>query len=110
MSNVTTFKINTSKNSCTFCISLIRGHLKSSIISTSVNFDFKPPIINTSEKTGGGGSSCNSSCNWEFAYRADPSLRHGGLAAALRVPRPLEGGVMARRLVGVGRGELAEDG
>jgi hypothetical protein len=59
MSNLNPFRINTSKNSCTFCISLISGHLKSSTINTSVNFDSKLPIINTSEKTGGGGSSCN---------------------------------------------------
>ena len=60
------FRINTSKKLCTFCISLICGHLKSPIINTSVNFDFKLPIINTSKKSGGGGSSCNSSCNWGF--------------------------------------------
>jgi len=55
MSNLTPFKINTSKNSCAFRISLISGQLKSSIINTSVNFVFKLPIINTSKKTGGGG-------------------------------------------------------
>jgi hypothetical protein len=61
------FRINTSKNLCTFCISLISGHLKSPIINTSKIFDFKPPIISTSKKTGGGGSSCNSGTD-----RADP--------------------------------------
>ena len=74
MSNLSPFKINTYRNFCTFCISLIRGHLKSSIINTSVNFDFKLPIINTSKKKGGGGSSCNSSCT-------TPRSRHGELAA-----------------------------
>ena len=64
MSNLTPFKINTSRNFCTFCISLISGHLKSPIINTSANFDFKPPRINTSKKHGGGGPTCNSSCNW----------------------------------------------
>jgi hypothetical protein len=49
------FRINTSKNLCAFCISLISGHLKSVIINTSVNFDLKPPRINTSKKQGGGG-------------------------------------------------------
>ena len=57
MSSLTPFKINTSKNLCTFCISLISGHLKSPIINTSVNFHFKLPRINTSRKSGGGGSS-----------------------------------------------------
>jgi hypothetical protein len=67
MPSLTPFKINTSKNSCTTCISLIHGHLNSPIINTSINFDFKLPIISTSKKTGGGGSSCNSSCNWRCA-------------------------------------------
>jgi len=64
------FRINTSKILCTFCISLIYGHFKSPIINTSTKNDFMSPGINTSRKTGGGGSSCNSSCNWEFAARA----------------------------------------
>jgi len=58
------FRINTSKNFCAFRISLISGRLKSPIINTSVNFDFKFSRINTSTKTGGGGSSCNSSCHY----------------------------------------------
>jgi len=55
MSNLTPFKINTSKNFRNFCISLISSDLKSPIINTSVNFDFKPSRINTSTKTGGRG-------------------------------------------------------
>jgi hypothetical protein len=57
--DLTSFRINTSKNLCTFCISLIGGQLKSPIINTSTNFDFKFSRINTSTKHGGGGSSCN---------------------------------------------------
>jgi hypothetical protein len=53
------FRINTSKNLCTFCISLIRGHLKSPIINTSIKTRSKSPRINTSEKRVGEGSSCN---------------------------------------------------
>ena len=53
------FRINTSKNSRTFCILLIRGQLNSPIINTSAKKRSKSPGINTSEKTGGGGSSCN---------------------------------------------------
>jgi len=49
------FRINTSKNFCAFRISLISGRLKSPIINTSVNFDFKFSRINTSTKTGGWG-------------------------------------------------------
>jgi len=55
MSNLRAFKINTYKNFCTFCISLISRRLKSTIINTSTIFDFNPSIINTSDKTGGGG-------------------------------------------------------
>ena len=54
-SHLSPFRINTSKNFRTFCISLISGHLKSPIINTSTIFDFKLPRINTSRKTGGGG-------------------------------------------------------
>ena len=85
MSYLSIFKINTSKNSCTFCISLISGHLKSSIINTSMIFDFKPSIINTSKKHGGWGSSCNSSCNWPRARicgRGWIGRRSGGLQAS----------------------------
>jgi hypothetical protein len=67
MSNLTSFRINTSKNLCTFCISLISGHLKSLTISTSVNFDAKPPRINTSTKHGGGGQN--------VVEKRHPSLR-----------------------------------
>jgi hypothetical protein len=88
------FKINTSKNVCTFRISLISGHLKSLVINTSVNFDFKPPIINTSKKQGGGGSSCNSSCNWDFESRAQsrPQVRRGGDLSGIRACSPWRGG------------------
>jgi hypothetical protein len=55
MSNLSPFKINTSKNSCTFYISPISGHLKSPIISTSRKNDRTSSRINTSKKTGGGG-------------------------------------------------------
>jgi len=54
MSNISPFKINTSKNLRDFCISLIDGRLKSSVINTSMKNDFKPPIINTSKKRVGG--------------------------------------------------------
>jgi hypothetical protein len=54
MSSLTPFEINSSKNLRAFCISLISGHLKSPIINTSANFDFKLPRINTSKKMGGG--------------------------------------------------------
>jgi len=54
-------RINTSKNLCRFYISLISGHLKSPIINTSVNFDFKPSRINTSKKHGGGWRSSRAS-------------------------------------------------
>ena len=55
MPSLSLFRINTSKNFRHFCISLINGRLKSSIINTSVNFDFKLSRINTSTKTGGRG-------------------------------------------------------
>ena len=55
MSDLSPFKINTSENFRNFCISLICGRLKSPIINTSVNFDFKPSRINTSKKRVGVG-------------------------------------------------------
>jgi hypothetical protein len=48
------FRISTSKNLCIFCISLIRGQLKSSIINTSKKNGSKLPRINTSKKRAGG--------------------------------------------------------
>jgi len=54
-SDLSPFRINTSKNSCTFRISLISGQLKSPIINTSANSGFKLFIINTSKKHGGWG-------------------------------------------------------
>ena len=97
MSNLTPFKINTSRNLCTFCISLIRSHLKPPIINTSVNFDFKLPRINTCKKTGGGGSSCNSSCNWRCRARQGNAvvLCSGSLEASILVRREKAGGLKA---------------
>ncbi len=88
-SNLSPFRINTSKNSCIFYISLISGQLKSSIINTSMKNDFKFFIITTSEKTGGWGSSCNSSCNWRQPSpprRAgpEPACRQAGAGRRLQ--------------------------
>jgi hypothetical protein len=66
-SDLSPFRINTSKNLRTFRIAHIRNDLKSPIINTSMKNEFKFPRSNTSEKSGGGGSSCNSSCNWPVA-------------------------------------------
>ena len=49
------FRINTSKNLCAFCISLISGRLKSPIMNTSMKNDSNSSIINTSKKPGVGG-------------------------------------------------------
>ena len=87
------FRINTSKNFCAFRISLISGHLKSPIINTSVNFDFKLSRINTSKKTGGGGSSCNwllplQSEHPTPSWRAspEPACRQAGVEDSLGSP------------------------
>jgi len=55
MSSLTHFRINTSKYFRVFCISLISGQLKSSVMNTSAIFDVNLPRINTSTKTGGRG-------------------------------------------------------
>ena len=75
-SDLSPFRINTSKNSCTFRISLISRELKSFRINTSVNFDFKSSRINTSKKTGGGGSSCNKLQLATFAVLPTGRRRH----------------------------------
>jgi hypothetical protein len=53
--HLSSFRINTSKNLCRFCISLNYRDLKSPTINTSMKNDFKFSRINTSTKTGGGG-------------------------------------------------------
>jgi hypothetical protein len=53
-SNLSPFRINTSKNFCNLCISLISGRLKSSVINTSEKNHPKPSKINTSKKHGRG--------------------------------------------------------
>jgi hypothetical protein len=67
-SDLSPFRINTSKNFCAFCIAHIRNGLKLPIINTSKKNDFNSSRINTSEKQGGGGLVATG-CNWGFAAR-----------------------------------------
>jgi len=91
MSNLSLFRINTSKNFRAFCILLISGRLKSFIINTSANLDLKLSRINTSKKTGGGGS----------AYLRSSGGCIGGVAGGVGAPGEL-GAAVAPGAAGVG--------
>jgi hypothetical protein len=54
MRHLSPFKINTSKNFCTFRIALTTSDLKPPIINTSMKNGLKSPAINTSKKQAGG--------------------------------------------------------
>jgi hypothetical protein len=81
--NLSPFRINTSKKLCIFHISFISGHLKSSIINTSMKNASKSSIINTSKKHGGGvGAQLQLQLQLATGRRARSARDEGALAGA----------------------------
>jgi hypothetical protein len=77
-------RINTSKNSCTFCISLITRDLKSPIINTSMKNALNSSGINTSKKQAGGWL-----CSGKSPRASSPHVRRLGPARPLLSAPPL---------------------